>query len=109
MPLSNGRSPLSENPRCGREYCRMYLTGSFSSLLPVKYPLLWAGSLHVPFSVQCHAVIRSSVLLRYVIGPHPAESASCTICGVYTLSMPVFDSTSTELPSALSGSKELMG
>src|SRR5690242_12433312 len=31
------------------------------------------------------------------------------MCGVYTLSMPVFDSTSIELPRALSGSKELMG
>jgi len=31
---------------------------------PVKYPLRWAASLHVPFSVQCHAAMRSSVLLR---------------------------------------------
>ena len=30
----------------------------------VKYPLLCAGSLQVPFSVQCQAAMRSSVLLR---------------------------------------------
>src|SRR5690349_11768693 len=30
------------------------------------------------------------------------------MCGVYTLSMPVRDSTSIELPRALSGSKRLM-
>src|SRR5262249_47923273 len=41
------------------------------------------------------------------MGPHPADSASCTMCGVYTLSMPVFERTSIELPNALSGSKEL--
>src|SRR5215475_2509374 len=81
--------------------------GSLSSVLPVKYPLLCAASLQVPFSVQCHAAMRSSLLLRYEIGPHPADRDSWMIWGVKTLSMPARERTSIELPSALSGSNEL--
>src|ERR1051326_5052544 len=82
--------------------------GSLRSVEPVKYPLRCTASLQVPFSVQCQAAIRSSVLLRYVIGPQPAESASWMMCGVYTLLMSVRERTSIELPSALSGSNVLI-
>ena len=52
--------------------------------------------------------MRNSELLRYVIGPHPAERDSFRMWGVKTLSMSLRDNTSLDVPSALSGSKVLI-
>ena len=79
-------------------------SASVGSALPVKYPLWFAASLHVPFGFQCHAAIVSSVFCRYVIGPQPAESDSLMISGLNIFSNCFAGKISSELPSALSGS-----